>query len=42
MMEFLCLFGGDLLELVYCIGQLWRWDRDERARMRPAPIRVRR
>ena len=40
MMDFLDLFGVDLLRLVSVVIDLWRIDREERFRMRPAPVRV--
>jgi hypothetical protein len=42
MVDLLCHFGAELLSLVDVLIGLWRFDRDERFRMRPAPVRVRR
>jgi hypothetical protein len=42
MMDPFSVFGVELLLLVDALYMLWRFDRDERARMRPVAVRVRR
>ena len=42
MMDLFSVFGVELLVLADALYRLWRFDRDERMRMRLAPVRVRR